>query len=253
MKHLAIVALCAFPLAAHAAPKRKGQGGKKQQKVEAKKTEAKKHIAAATEAHQAEKYDVALTELQAAYDLDPQPDLLYAIGQVQVKLNNCPEAIMSYEKFLESKPATEPASAANEAITTCREQLAAQPPPPPPPDPVPQPAPPRPPESKPFYKDVLGDALVGVGVAAATGGVVFYLGARGKLDDAEKAATYAEHEKLVGEAKSQRNIAVLLGGVGVVAIGVGVWHWTRFGGGGEQRVALVPTTDGGLVTWAGTF
>ena len=241
MKSLAIAVVCALPLAAYAGPKEKAA--------------AKKHIDAATEAHQAGKYDVALTELQTAYALDPQPDLMYAIGQVQVKLNNCPEAIQSYQKFLESKPGEEPAAAANEAIKTCQDQLAAaQPPPPPPPEPVKPPPPPPPkPEPTQFYQDPLGDALVGVGVAAAVTGVIFYVGARGKLDDADKATTYAQQQTLVDDAHSKRTISLVLGGGGVAAIGVGGWRWMQVKTSGERAVALVPRTDGGMLTWGGRF
>jgi tetratricopeptide (TPR) repeat protein len=250
MKHLLLVAaLCAVPSAALAGPSAKD------------KKEAKKHIKAATQAHKQEKFDVALTELQAAYALDPQPDVLYAIGQVQVKLGNCPEAIMSYEQFLETTPAPEVADAANEAIRVCRDQLAAQQPPPQPPEANPQPvAPPSPPppppapEGKAFYSDVVGDVLVVGGAVAVVTGVSLYVSARGTIDDAEAAPTYAEQQSLVDDAHSKRMYAVIAGSVGVVAIGVGVWRFTRSGGGAEKpSVAVVPTTTGGLVTFAGRF
>src|SRR5689334_10663624 len=127
MKHLLVIALLALPLTALAGPKEKAQ--------------AQKHMDKATEAHQAGKYDVALSELQAAYTLDPQPDLLYAIGQVYVKLGKCEDAIASYEKFLAANPPADAAGLANEAITACKAQLA-PPPPPPPSAPPPKPAPP---------------------------------------------------------------------------------------------------------------
>lgn len=247
MKHLLLLgALCALPLTANAGPKEKAA--------------AKKHVKAATAAHANQNYELALSELQAAYALDPAPDTAYAIGQMQIKLGNCPEAIMSYEKFIESKPAPEFVDAANEAIKTCREQLAAQqPPPPPPPEPTPQPPPPAapvtdPPEGKAFYQDVVGDVLVGGGVIAFGAGIALYLGARGTIDDAEKAPTYAEHQSLVDDAHSKRMYAVILGSVGVAAIGVGVWRFTKVGSDpNEKSVALVPTTTGGLVTLSGRF
>jgi tetratricopeptide (TPR) repeat protein len=245
MKHLLLLgALCALPMTAYAGPKEKAQ--------------AKKHVKAATEAHKQQKYDVALTELQAAYALDPSPDTAYAIGQVQVKLGNCPEAIMSYETFIESKPDPDAAAAANEAIKLCREQLAAQQPPPPPSEPAPQPTPPPTPpppapEGKAFYQDVVGDVLVGGGVIAFGAGIALYLGARGTLDDAEKAPTYAEQQSLVDDAHSKRMYAVILGSVGVAAIGVGVWRFTKVGSETEKTVALVPTTTGGVVTLSGRF
>lgn len=254
MKKLVLLLVCAVSLTASAAPRKGGGRGRPNKGAVNKKKEAKKHIDAATAAHEAEKYDVALVELQAAYEIDPQPDTMYAIGQVQVKLNNCPEAIMSYEKFLESNPGPEPAALANEKITTCREQLAAQqPPPPPPPDPQPLPPPP-PPEGKAFYADPIGDGLVVVGVGASVVGVLFYMQARSSLADADTALTYADQRTIVEDARSKRNLAVIAGSVGVAAIGLGVWRWTSVGRSGEQhRVALVPRSDGGMITWAGSF
>lgn len=241
MKHLLVVALVAFPLAVFAGPKQKKQ--------------AQKHIEAATEAHGQGKYDLALTELQAAYALDAQPDLLYAIGQVHVKLGQCEEAIGSYEKFLATNPPEEPTAAANEAIASCKQQLAeAQQPPPPAPEVQPQPPPPAPPsapEGRPFYTDVLGTALVGAGVVSLAVGGVIYTSARGTLDDADAATTYSEHAQLVDDAHTKRNIAIALGAVGVAAVGVGVWHYMKYSS--EQAVTVTPTASGGMVTWMGSF
>jgi tetratricopeptide (TPR) repeat protein len=238
MKHLLVFALLALPALAFAGPK--------------EKAEAQKHIEKATTAHQGGRYDVALTELQAAYGLDPQPDLLYAIGQVHVKLGKCEDAIASYEKFLATNPPAEPAAAAKEAIDTCK----AQAPPPPEPEPTPPPppvapTPPPPPQSKPFYTDVIGDALAGAGVVSIVVGVVMYSSAVSTLDDAEAATTYDEHKQLVDDAHMKRNLGVVFGGIGVAALGVGIWHYTRYRS--EQAVTVTPTTSGGMVTWMGRF
>lgn len=240
MKQLVVLAaLLAFPLAANAGPK--------------EQAEAQAHIKKATAAHQAGTFDVALTELEAAYALDPQPDLLYAIGQVHVKLNNCPVAITYYEKFLATSPGPEPSTAANEAITSCREQLAAQPPPPEPqPQPQPEPPPPPPPESKKF--DIIGTTLVGVGVVSTIVGVVMYSGAINKLDDAENAPTYQESQDLIDDAHSKRTLAVIFSVAGVAAIGVGAWHYLHFRKTeAKPAVSVTPTTTGGMVTWQGSF
>ena len=234
---LGLLGLLALPLAAHAGPKE----------------DAKKHIAAATEAHQQGKYDLAINELYAAYNLDPQPDLLYAIGQVEVKRGHCMDAIRAYEKFLESKPAPEPAAAAQEAIESCKAQ---EPPPAPPPvEAKPAsapPPPPPPPEGKPFYTDIIGSALVGGGILAGAAGAVFYVAALHKLDDADKAATYDAHGSLVHDAETQRNIALVCGGVALVAIGVGVWHYTQYAD-DQSHVAVAPISHGGMVAWSGRF
>ncbi|HEY5947192.1 MAG TPA: hypothetical protein VIV40_16930 [Kofleriaceae bacterium] len=244
MKHLLAIALIALPLVAFAGPK--------------EKNEAQKHITKATEAHQAGKYDVALTELQAAYALDPQPDLLYAIGQVHVKLGKCEDAIGSYEKFLATKPPAEPAAAAREAIENCKKQApppepAPEPTPPPQPEPPPPVVAPAPPaaEHKAFYTDKIGSALVGVGVVSMVVGVVMYSSARSTLDDADAAPTYSRHQELVDDAHMKRNLGVGFGLVGIAAVGVGVWHYTRYSA--EQSVAVTPTTSGGMVTLMGRF
>lgn len=239
MKHLLIAALVALPIAAFAGPKEKRQ--------------AQKHIAKATEAHQAGQYDLALTELKAAYELDPQPDLLYAIGQVHVKLDQCEDAIASYEKFLATNPPDEPTAAANEAIEACKAQLAAKAAPPPDPEPEPQPPPPPPPaqDSKPFYKDVLGTALVSGGTVSAVVGIALYASARSTLDDAEAAPTYSEHARLVDDARTKRSLSVVFGVVGAAAIGVGIWRYTTVRS--ESSMTVAPTAGGGMVSWQGRF
>jgi hypothetical protein len=167
------------------------------------------------------------------------------MGQVDVKLGKCEDAITSYEKFLGTNPPAEPSAAAKEAIETCKTQMAAAQPPP-------QPEPPPQHEGKAFYTDVIGTTLVGVGVASAVGSVVLYSMAVSKLDDADAATTYAQHKDLVDDAHTKRNIAVVLGGVGAVALGVGIWHYTKFKK-EQQAVAVTPTTSGGMVTWMGRF
>lgn len=244
MKHVLVIALLAVPLVALAGPKQRHS--KKQ------KSEAQVHIDKATDAHQAGDFETALVELQAAYALDPQPDLLYAMGQVHVKLGECEQAIDSYEQFLATNPDPDIATQAQQAIDTCKAQL-----PPPTPEPAPAPAvqppppPPPAPEARPFYTDKIGDALVGGGVIALVIGGVEYASARGTLDDADAATTYAEHQELVDDAHGKRNIGVAFGVIGVAAIGVGIWHYTKYHS--EQAIAVTPTTSGGMVTWMGQF
>ena len=96
---------------------------------------AKMHVDKAMKAHKAGKFDVALQELQAAYALDPKPDLLFAIGQVLVKLDRCTEAITYYEKFEAQSKDPRAKQVVTQAIDACKEILAKSAPPPPPPPP----------------------------------------------------------------------------------------------------------------------
>jgi tetratricopeptide (TPR) repeat protein len=237
------------------------------------KSEAKAHIDKATTFHGEGKYKEALDELTLAYALDPKPELLYAIGQVHVQLGNCTQAISFYERFLGTKPSAGPAAAAKEAIETCKSAPPPEvkpdpvpevkPDPVPPPDPEPMPVqPPRnetPPTTggKPWYKDVIGDVLVGGGIVAGVLGVVFYQQMNSKLDDSEdrdKAPTIDAHNKLRDEASSKRTLAIGFGVGGVALIGAGIARYVlRDSGERSSKVAVTPTSDGGLITVMGRF
>lgn len=258
---------------ADAAPK-KGKTSPKQ--------EAAGHVEKAMKAHSEEKFDVALVELQAAYKLDPQPDLLFAIGQVHVKLGDCKAAIESYEKFLAQTKDAQAKAVTNQAIDACKKELAtATPKPDPVPDPVPTPDPtptpdPQPPvrespfqeraatpvpqvnerpaERTPWYKDPIGDTLVIGGTLAVVGGIVMYSGARADLDDAEAAPTHADYQTLVDDAKSKRTFSVVLLGGGAALVGAGIIRYVLRGGGSSSRqVGVVPARGGGFVSFGGSF
>ncbi len=232
--------------------------------VRADEVAAKPHIDRATALHKDGAYAEALRELELAYALDSQPNLLYAIAQLHVKLGRCPEAITFYERFLETQPAAGPAGAARQAIDVCR---TAPPPPevsPAPPLPPPVPAPPslQPPLEAPrasagptpLYKDPIGGVLVGAGVVAGVVGIVLYRGAMSDLDAAETAATYQDSESLVSDSRAKRRYAAIAGSGALVLIGAGVVHmFVRDRGSDERAVAITPSTSGAVVTWSGQF
>lgn len=238
------------------------------------KADAKVHIDGATAAHKEGRFEDARTELEAAYALDPQPQLLYALGQVNVKLGRCEDAITYYEQFIQTKPAQAATDAANQAIVTCRvaiTQAQAQKPAYEPSDaqlpPVgedderplettpPAETTPAAPTHKPWYKDVLGLSLVGVGAASLATGVVLYMNANSRLDDVDGAPTYAEARSIVDDAHRTRAISIVFAAAGGVLIGGGIGYYVkRHRGSGEARaVSVMPTTSGGLVTLSGRF
>ncbi len=224
---------------------------------------AQPHIAKAMQAHKAGNFTEALAELQIAYTLDPRPELLFALGQVNVKLDRCDDAVSYYEKYLATKPSTQAAADTREAIATCKaKQVAAPPPPPPPPTPPPSDSPYLPGHERPqttrarspWYKDKVGDALVLGGVAASVIGLVLYTGARGDLDDAESAPDLPRYQELVDGAHEKRTWSIVLVGGGVALIGVGVAHYMLRDRHTETRgIGMAPTTSGGLITWSGQF
>lgn len=109
-----LLALAVAPRPAHADPQ----------------TQANAHLARATAAHKEGRYADALLELETAFVLDPRPELLYALGQVMVKLERCPEAVTYYRRFLATNPKPDSAARAQQAIAVCN-MTQAQPVPPP--------------------------------------------------------------------------------------------------------------------------
>lgn len=84
-----------------------------------KKEDAKAHLAKAARAHKEGHYDEARAELEAAYALDPNPDVLYALGQVHAKLGNCREAAAYFKRFGATQKDPQVAKVVDEAIAAC--------------------------------------------------------------------------------------------------------------------------------------
>ncbi len=223
--------------------------------AEAKKVSAKDHYAKG-------ELGAALADLAEAYHLDPQPELLYAMGHIEVELGDCAGAVAHYKQYLGTNPSQKAKDVTQQAIDDCNKKLGVtEPPPPPPKDNTPPPPPPLvkvgPPHpfphheaetvSRPFYKDGLGDGLAAGGVVAGGAGLVLYLLARKDIDDSETAATLGDHDALVNKAHDLREYAVIAGAVGgAFAVGACI-RWATHGGGTETRdleVSLSPSPDG---------
>jgi tetratricopeptide (TPR) repeat protein len=233
---LVLVGLAAAPSAAHAEAKAK--------------VAARARMDKATDLYGKGQYAEAVNELAIAYTLDPQPETLYAMGQLHVQLGSCEQAILFYERFLSTNPDTVAAAAAQEAIDTCLyapdaiARLKAAPAP----KPAPKPAPPA------WYTDKLGAVLLGGGVVLGIAGVVTYTSARSDLDDADAASDYQAHAELVDSAHGKRTFAAVLGVVGVGLAGAGVTRYVLVRrASASASVGLAPAGSGGLVTWSGRF
>jgi hypothetical protein len=250
MTKVLVIAACvvALPLAARA---------------DDSKAEAKQHVVRATELHMDGKLAESLDELKTAYALDPQPQLLFAMGQIHVQLGECPQAIVYYERFLATRPADDAATVTREAIETCK----TNPPPaiqtrPAPVDAVAPPAPPRAPPvaaattttsvTPPWYRDYIGDGLVAGGVVAGVVGIALYSSALSARDDADHAADYQAFSNLVDHAHSERTTAVVFGLGAVALVTAGAVHLVL-----HHRAPEVTVTasgaSGASVVWSGRF
>ncbi|HEU4727081.1 MAG TPA: hypothetical protein VFT22_04310 [Kofleriaceae bacterium] len=251
------------------------------------KEDAKAHVAKATRAHKDGQYETARVELEAAYALDPQPDLLYALGQVHAKLGDCGEAVTYYKRFAATQTSPQVAQIVDQAIAACKpssdpapaaaepgpEGLAVEHPaenPPieparpaaPPPATRPQPSPfssaPRAPAPRsPWYTDKIGDALVAAGLIATVIGAVEYRGAVSDLDAAEDPASTTSldrYHELIDSAREKRATSIVFAGAGGALIAAGIVRYVMHSGKTEARsVGVAPARGGGVVTVLGRF
>jgi tetratricopeptide (TPR) repeat protein len=114
-----------------------------------RKDDAKAHVAKATRAHTDGRFDDARVELEAAYALDPRPDLLYALGQVHAKLGNCVEAKRYFKRFVAGQSDPQIARIVDQAIAACKPATVPEPQPPSPSVSERIPEPDRPPADRP--------------------------------------------------------------------------------------------------------
>ena len=250
------------------------------------KQDARVHIDRATKAHKAGDLETALTELQAAYKLDPQPQLLYALGQIYTKLDRCSEASDAYLRFLASGTDARTAQVVKQAIDSCKPStpepaVTAKEPAPPVPDEemppakappavkAPPPAKPRvartpasaPPSrrsesgrARPWYRDGVGDVLVASGAVSIVLGGLAYRAAVNDLDTAEDVNTHERYDDLVDGARTKRLVGVALAGGGAVLVTVGVMRFMLRDKHTEvRRVGMAPARGGGLLTWTRSF
>jgi tetratricopeptide (TPR) repeat protein len=236
------------------------------------KAEAKDHVARGAIAFDAQHYDEALKELTLAYALAPDPQLLYAIGQVHVKLGDCEAAATFFRRFLSTKPDARDARVVSEAIAACKDhppphEAAPPPQPAPPPSPPPSPPPPPPqpvvvasppapapaPVARAWYRDAIGDALVAAGIVAGGVAAFEYASARTSRDDADDARTYGAVQAKLDDASRDQKIAIGFAAGGGALVVAGILKLALSGGSDEHAIAVAPIHGGSVVSWARRF
>jgi tetratricopeptide (TPR) repeat protein len=95
------------------------------------------HLAKVRQFYDKGDFTRARDELLAAYQLEPRPDLLFALGQVELNIGHYDKAIDYYERFIATDPSPDQVALAQQAIGAARarraEKAAIAPPPRPPP------------------------------------------------------------------------------------------------------------------------
>jgi tetratricopeptide (TPR) repeat protein len=185
--------------------------------------EARAHYERGARLAQDKDYEAAARAFEAAFQIDPRRDFLFAWAQVERLSGDCDAAIPLYRRFLERRPPEKQAEAAQRLLERCEEIVAARPKPAAPPTArivVAAPAAPAPPPPPPARIDAFGGVLFGAAaVALAAGGALVVLG-NGDAAATRAAATYDAYLDGVQGARQKR----LWGGV-ALGIGGAVLSW----------------------------
>ena len=230
------------------------------------------HMAKARDLHAKGDFDGARAEILAAYQLDPRPELLFALGQLEFNLHHYQAAIDYYERFTATKPNAEQAAIAEQAIGAAKAELSHAPEPPPQPttpepaqpvqpaqpaQPVPNAAPPRPTAPpttptaalplpslpSPHTWDRLDTGLAIAGGAAILAGGAMAIEAVHLSHDG--AGTLADYDRRVLTARRLRIASAITGAAGVVALGASI---LRFAIHRDTAVEVQASPSGAAVT-----
>ncbi len=204
------------------------------------KKEAQLRLDAGLREYDSANYDRAIKEFEAAYSIDPDPDLLLAWAQAERLAGKCAAAVPRYRRYLESRPGAEGIALARSGIELCvasapkeRPKAAGDCAPP-----------------VPWYKNPIGGAIV-VGVAGIGVGTGFLIAASGNREVADSAQTSDRFESLLDRATMQRRIGVTVMLFGAALIGGGVaYHYVTKR---KEAPTTVVSTDGRSIFVARTF
>jgi tetratricopeptide (TPR) repeat protein len=179
-------------------------------------------------AYDVQDYASAIEAFRAAYQIDAQPELLYALAQAERMSGDCRRAIDAYRAFLRSNPPAAQATSARKNISRCESQLSAVAigsPPPPEPSPAPAIPPPAettvvappPPEPRRAARDTAGHVLMALGLAGLVTGSALWGVAQSQIDAANQAMRYDQFSAARAAASGAEGERI--GGIVAVSIG----------------------------------
>jgi tetratricopeptide (TPR) repeat protein len=90
--------------------------------------EAARHFRRGLAAYDAARYEDAIAEFHAAYDVEPRRELLFSWAQAERLSGDCTSAIALYRRFLAAQPPPREADHAASQLARCEAALATQPP-----------------------------------------------------------------------------------------------------------------------------
>ena len=188
------------------------------------KRRADRHLSRGLAYYDGRQFESAIAEFLAGYDVDPRPAFLFALGQSERRSGDCASATVYYRRFLTTSPPDRQVQAATMHLEGCKQALQD--------GPGKQfrqvePAPVRTvyvqtepaPEPSPWYRDWVGNSLLGVGTASVVAGAALVLASRSAADRASWVETYAEYDREINRARRARlwGISALAAGTALVA------------------------------------
>jgi tetratricopeptide (TPR) repeat protein len=196
------------------------------------------HLAKVRELYDKGDFGHARDELLAAYQLEPRPELLFALGQVELNLGHFAVAIDHYEKFIATGPAADQIALAQQAIGAARARLSEKPSVAPPPAPPPHRA-----------WDAIDTTITALGAATlGTGaGLVLY----GQHLGHDHSGSLAAYDRRVSRANRTEWIGAGCIAAGALAVGAAVLRWRVHLVDVELQPIAAPHTAG--VSWVGQW
>ena len=199
------------------------------------------HYQAGKSLFERKRYADAVAEFRLALSVTPRPEVLYSLAQAQRLLGDCASAVDSYRAFLAGRPAEPLAEYARVNIERCEQagggQRAGAPP---------------------WYRDVVGDALVGGGIAAGVAGALVWRSGRRAataVADAPDYQTFLERRAAASSALASQRLgagAMIAGGVAIIG---GVVHYAYHARSprADAGVAIAVIAGGALIAARGRF
>ena len=161
--------------------------------------------------------------LLQAYEISPQPEILFALGQTEFNLGHYREAIDYYQRFTATNPSADQAALAQQAIGAARMKLAAPPPPPEKPRVVQVQVAPKPPPPPHREWDGFDTAIAITGGVALLGGGALVVTGVHLADD--RSGTLHSYDTRVNDAYLARTAGIATTAAGALVVGAALLRW----------------------------